>query len=50
MPDKYESGNRDEPDGGSAKKNGVTRFINNFVVQFGVTFFLPPDFKYTTFK
>ena len=26
------------------------RVVPNFVVQFGVTFFLPPDFKYTTFK
>ena len=33
-----------------AQKNGELRFINNLVVQFGVTFFLPPDFKYTTFK
>jgi outer membrane beta-barrel protein len=50
MPDKYEPGDRTEPDGEEAKKNGEWRFINNFVVQLGITFFLPPDFKYTTFK
>ena len=32
------------------RKNGEWRFINNFVFQLGVTFFLPTDFKYTTFK
>ncbi len=50
MPDKYEPDNRDEPDGKAASKDGEWRFINNFVVQFGITFFLPTSFKYTTFK
>jgi outer membrane beta-barrel protein len=50
MPDKYEPDDRSEEDGKLASKNGEWRFINNFVIQFGITFFLPTDFKYTTFK
>ncbi len=50
MPDKYEPDDRTEENGKEASKNGEWRFINNFVVQFGITFFLPTDFKYTTFK
>ncbi|MFH2009637.1 MAG: outer membrane beta-barrel domain-containing protein [bacterium] len=50
MPDKYEPDDRTDEDGQEAKKNGEWRFINNFVFQLGVTFFLPTDFKYTTFK
>jgi len=34
----------------AAKSYGDTRFINNIMISFGLSFFLPTDFKYTTFR
>jgi outer membrane beta-barrel protein len=34
----------------AVKKRGPTRFINNMMFNLGVSFFLPTDFKYTTFR
>jgi outer membrane beta-barrel protein len=33
-----------------AKANADTAFINNVMFQFGISFWLPPTFKYTTFR
>jgi outer membrane beta-barrel protein len=57
MLDKFEPSNRSEPDPGSgrsevdiAKENAKTDIVNNMMVNFGVSFFFPMDFKYTTFR
>ena len=48
MLDKFEKLGRKEVSAANAK--GETRFVNNLVVNLGVSFFFPLDFKYTTFR
>ncbi len=49
-PDRPADDDPSNPPGYKAEDHGAHRWIPNVVFQLGVSFFLPPSFKYTTFK
>jgi outer membrane beta-barrel protein len=49
--DKFESPGRDEVNGDLAKENqSETRFVNNLIFTGGLSFYLPFDFEYSTYR